>query len=230
MMVDTQYYYLFVMLFSIFFPFVFSFDKKVNFRQYFSVLPFSIGSIAILFIAGDILYTYLGVWGFNDQYHLPIKIIGLPLEEISFFLAVPYACVFIYQAFKSYITFTNPRYLFAILWMISLLSLAVGILHVNQLYTVATSIGTAIILAYLAYRKPINSSALLLAYLVSCIPFFLVNGFLTGMFTPDPIVWYNNAENLGIRMITIPIEDLSYSFNLIALNIIVFEYLKSRQN
>jgi lycopene cyclase domain-containing protein len=218
------------MLFSIFFPLVLSFDQKVNFKQYFKILPFSIGSIAVLFVIGDVLYTHLGVWGFNDQYHLPIKIMGLPLEEMTFFIAVPYACLFIFQTFKSYFNFPNNRHIFSAFGLLSLILLAFGILHIHQLYSAATFISSALILAYLAYQKSDFSTALLITYIVSCIPFFLVNGFLTGMFTPEPIVWYNDAENLGIRMITIPIEDLSYSFNLIALNIIVFEFLKNKRN
>jgi lycopene cyclase domain-containing protein len=69
---------------------------------------------------------------------------------------------------------------------------------------------------------------LLFAFLLSLMPFILVNGFLTGMFTPEPIVWYNNLENLGVRVFTIPLEDFSYSFNLIALNIILHEYFKTK--
>jgi lycopene cyclase domain-containing protein len=229
MMVETQYYYLMAMLFSIFFPFVFSFDKRVNFSQYFSILPISIGLIAIIFILGDILYTHLGVWGFNEEYHLPYKIIGLPLEEISFFIAVPYACLFIYQSFKTYFPIKNPSILFKFTWGLSVLLLAIGIFHFDKLYTAATCLGSSLILAYISYRKPAITSILLITYLISCIPFFIVNGVLTGMFTPEPIVWYNNAENLHIRMITIPIEDLSYSFNLVVLNFFSFEYFKARK-
>ena len=40
------------------------------------------------------------------------------------------------------------------------------------------------------------------------IPFFIVNGILTGTGIEEAIVWYNNNENISIRMRPIPIEDI----------------------
>jgi lycopene cyclase domain-containing protein len=51
------------------------------------------------------------------------------------------------------------------------------------------------------------------------IPFFIVNGVLTGSFILNEVVWYDNTENLGIRMFTIPIEDSIYAFSLILANL-----------
>ena len=58
------------------------------------------------------------------------------------------------------------------------------------------------------------------------IPFFLVNGVLTGSFIRDEIVWYNNAANLGFRIGTIPIEDFFYAMLLLLSNISIFEWLE----
>ena len=57
--------------------------------------------------------------------------------------------------------------------------------------------------------------------------FFIVNGILTGSCIEEPVVWYDNNENLGIRLGTIPFEDIFYGFLLIASIIQIFEYLNT---
>ena len=63
-----------------------------------------------------------------------------------------------------------------------------------------------------------------LTYLVHLIPFLLVNGVLTAI----PVVEYNDMENLGIRLGTIPIEDTVYSMSLLFMNLSIFEYLLAK--
>ena len=60
------------------------------------------------------------------------------------------------------------------------------------------------------------------------IPFFLVNGILTGSFIEEQVVWYNNSENLNLRVFTIPIEDTIYAFSLILTNLVLTEYFQKK--
>lgn len=60
------------------------------------------------------------------------------------------------------------------------------------------------------------------------IPFLIVNGILTGSYVDEPIVWYNNAENLGIRIGTIPVEDTVYAMLLLMMNITFLERFSSK--
>lgn len=63
------------------------------------------------------------------------------------------------------------------------------------------------------------------AFVVALVPFYIINGILTGL----PVVLYNNVENMGIRIGTIPIEDHFYLAALLLMNIGIFEYFKSRK-
>jgi len=68
------------------------------------------------------------------------------------------------------------------------------------------------------------------SYLVILIPFAIINGILTGTFIDEPVVWYNNSENLGIRFFTIPIEDFGYAFSMLYFSVILIERFKTNSN
>ena len=66
------------------------------------------------------------------------------------------------------------------------------------------------------------------AYLVHLITFLVVNGVLTGAVTPEPVVFYNATEIIGLRIVTIPIEDTIYALTCLLIPITVMEYLLNR--
>ena len=65
---------------------------------------------------------------------------------------------------------------------------------------------------------------------MTLIPFFVVNGVLTGSLIEDQVVWYNNAENLNIRIGTIPIEDTIYSLGMLLTVFVLLDYFESKKN
>jgi lycopene cyclase domain-containing protein len=82
----------------------------------------------------------------------------------------------------------------------------------------------AIILFVIAFIKQIylNLTSYFKGYIVSLLPFFLVNGVLTKM----PVVSYNNSENLSVRIYTIPVEDMVYLLSLLFINFALYETIK----
>ena len=60
-------------------------------------------------------------------------------------------------------------------------------------------------------------------FLIILIPFCIDNGILTGSFLKEPIVWYNDQENLNMRIATIPLEDIFYGMSLILLDFCLFK-------
>lgn len=183
---------------------------------------------ALFYIVWDIFFTSQGVWHFNEQYITGIKLANLPLEEVLFFFIVPYCCVFIYECIRSYFPdLKNKKGADIFLQVLAAVLLVTGIVFHYKYYTSWTFIFNAIFIAviYLCknYFKSFDAVSFLVSYAVCIIPFLIVNGFLTAI----PVVIYNDMENLGMRIYTIPFEDTFYGMLLVLMNIVLYEKLKS---
>ncbi|MEX2591117.1 MAG: lycopene cyclase domain-containing protein, partial [Chitinophagales bacterium] len=208
-----MYSYLLINCASIAIPLLLSFEKRVAYYKKWKALIPAIALMAFVFIAWDIYFTHIGIWGFNPKYLSGIYLANLPLEEYLFFFCIPYSCLFIYEVLNYY----NPddilkKYRKGISVFLLLLLVLLAIAFHDRLYTVVTFTLTSIFLLYLLISgKDGYLGRFYLAYAVSLIPFFIVNGILTGTALTEPIVWYNDAENIGYRLGTIPVEDTIYS-------------------
>ena len=225
-----KYTYLLLNVLSIALPFFWSFEKKVYFVRYWRGLFLGIAVMSLVFIPWDAWFTSMEVWGFNDRYITGINIANLPIEEWLFFIAVPYACTFMYEVLNTYLP--NPplkEIQNKITAALIFLSFILSIVYVDRIYTFTTF---SLLSLFLIWHLLINRSDFLgqfyLLFIIVQIPFFIVNGALTGMFTEEPIVWYNNAENMGIRLITIPADDIGYNMLMLLIVITVLEMFKVR--
>lgn len=182
-----------------------------------------------VFIPWDVIFTINGVWGFNSDYFLGFEIFSLPLEEWLFFICIPFACVFTHYALLLY--FPNLKLNKVVTKAISislvLILFILALANYDKWYTLV-NFSLAIPLTWLVYKyNPQLLQHFFLTFLVMLIPFFIVNGVLTGSWIDNQVVWYNDAENLGIRMGTIPVEDSIYAYSMILMNLFFFEYLCS---
>lgn len=222
--------YLWINILAISVPFALSFHPKIRLYKRWSALWPAIILPAILFIVWDMYFTKLGVWGFTATHLSGLKLGNLPIEEVLFFVAIPYACLFTYDVIRQYIKVNiNTHLLKDIIFILAIVLLTTGFINADKLYTSTTFILTAIyLLMHIFLFKSDYLNHFFIAYLVIYLfPFLIVNGILTGSFVGDPVVWYNNAENLGLRIFTIPIEDFVYGMLLYLMNVTVYEYFLS---
>lgn len=218
--------YSILMLLSFIIPFLFSFEKQIFFIKRIKEVLLSIFIVGIPYLIWDALFTKHKIWGFSEGRVSDLKFFLLPLEEVLFFVVVPYALIFIYEVlsfyFRDRVIHLNLNYNL----IIALAFLFLSIIAYPRIYTTTQMLVTALFFLLIPLFKInlISTKNYWLFILISFIPFLVVNYFLTSI----PIVWYDNSENLSIRILTIPLEDFFYHFTYSSFVIIVYSYLVKR--
>ena len=216
-----HYLYLIILISSIFVPFIFTFHKRLKFHHHFKFLAFGLILMLFIFIPWDIWFTEIGIWGFNEYYISGVYFFNLPLEECLFFICIPFCCIFTYHVVwtlsvdKSFKSMKNTSFILSIILFFA------GVFWMDKLYTFYTFIGLSIVLLVAPFI--VNMKIFFKAFFILLIPFFIVNGLLTGSFIENQIVWYNDNHNLGIRLFTIPIEDVFYNCFMLLLVMIGYQ-------
>ena len=222
--------YLILNIASFIVPFAYSFEKKMRFIQWWKSVFLSIFIVGIFFIVWDIYFTSQGVWGFNPDYHIGLSLAGLPIEEILFFICIPYASIFTHYAFIYF--FKNTRLSDKLTKFISigLIFFAIFVLFYAfpKKYTTVTFSVFILLMGFSLWKKSPVLPQFFITFLIILIPFFIVNGILTGSFIENEVVWYNNDENLDIRLFTIPVEDAVYAFNMLYPSLLLIEFFKKK--
>ncbi len=225
---NTHYTYFLILAASLAGPLALSFDKKVAFYSKWKFLFPALLIPATFYILWDIYFTSLGVWSFNEQYISGIKLANLPIEEVLFFFVVPYCCLFIYECIRCYFPkIRNARQADLVMKGLGIALIIAGFIFYDRLYTSYTFVlcGLFIAAVYFFKRYFINfdAASFLVSYAIILIPFLLVNGFLTAI----PVVLYNDAENIGLRIYTIPFEDSFYGMLLVMTVVGIYEKLRA---
>jgi len=222
------YLYLFINIASFSIPFLYSFEKKMRFIQYWKSVFLAIVIVAVPFLVWDVIFTQNGVWGFNPMYYLGITIFGLPIEEILFFICIPYASIFTHYAFAYF--FPNLKLSNSVSRITTIFLLVLGVVVLvmafPKAYTIVDFSLFALLMLYSLISKDHILNRFYITFLLVLVPFFIVNGLLTGSFIPDEVVWYSNEENLGIRIGTVPVEDIFYAFSMLYMSLILIEKFK----
>ena len=222
--------YAWVIVATIVGPLALSFDKKVHFYTHFRALFPSILIVACVFLVWDEYFTIKKIWGFTDRYIFGEKLGHLPLEEVSFFLVVPFACVFVHEVLKAYfpqIHLVKFSHYFA--FGFTLAGFLFGLTYMDHWYTASACIISAILTIGIYFvNRPSWYAQFVFTFIVALIPFLIVNGILTGAVTDEPIVWYSEDHIMGPRIITIPVEDIFYNYCMLLPIVGLFEFFSKR--
>lgn len=231
-MIPLNYLILNAMILSI--PFLLSFKWKFSYYKYYKPLFASIAIVGLTYIIWDAIVTARGDWWFNYDYLIGVEILGLPLEEILFFITVPYSCIFIYENLEYF--FPDKQIKFNKLFYIALtvVLLIGGLLFYHQDYTILALFSCAAFFILALWKMPsiLQSRNYWLYIGISMVPFLIFNYLLTSipivLYNPDAI-WGGIVNQLWYgRFITIPFEDFFYNFSMLSFYLLAYIYFKKR--
>lgn len=228
-----NYYYIALDICSFLIPFLFSFEKKwMNFIRFWKPFFSAIILVGLFFIIWDIYFAFENVWGFNNEYLIGIRWFKLPLEEWLFFLLIPYASNFIHYSLEYFFPKLelSKNITQSITIVLFVMSLGVFTWNLDKIYTAASFGLFALLMLFQMLFQWKYARRFYLSFIVIYIPFFFVNSALTGSYSDNPVVFYNDTENLGIRIVTMPLEDSFYCFSMLYGSVLVFEFLRKKWN
>ena len=226
-----QYTYLAINFFTVIICFLFSFHPKIKFHKHFKAFLMAAALVAAFFIVWDVWFTKIGVWWFNDKYLLGTRLFGLPIEELMFFICIPFSCVFTYFCLDKFFKLDWKQDIERIFVIISIvILLGLSFYFRDRIYPFTTFFTTAIslfLLQFILKVKWIGKASFI--YLILMPGFLAVNGILTGTGLDSPIVNYNPAKIIGVRIFTIPVEDTIYGYEMILWNLFFFYKFKRKE-
>ena len=222
--------YLVILIVVIGGPLALSFEKNLMLYKRWKYLLPAIFISMLIFGVWDILFTHIGCWQFNPTYNSGIYFFKLPLEEYLFFIAIPYACAFSYYAIK----FHFPNYILGdkattiISSVLFIGSLTLAFTNMERTYTFVnfSFLALTVLLTYKYTRTVLQRYLVIFPILL--IPFFIVNGILTGYGIDQEVFSYDQNYIIGVYLFTMPLEDMFYAFSLLISVIAFTEILEKR--
>lgn len=216
--------YLLINILIIFVPLVMSFEKKISFYKKWKYLLLSLSIVSTGYIIWDIYATSRGDWAFNILHTMPWRFYGLPIEEVLFFITVPYSALFIYETLSLYIPDKKINYSPAVSYASAVVLTAVAFMFYTQYYTFTVLLFSAgfFLLAEIKMKELLRSRNYWIFIAFMYVPFLVVNYLLTSI----PVVLYSSQAIWGIRITTIPLEDFFYSFSMISFWLYFYLYFK----
>lgn len=205
-------------------PIALSFEKGVHYVSRWKCAFIAIMPVLLLFVMWDAIVTGRH-WWFNENHISGFRVTGLPVEEVLFFITVPFSVLFIWEIFyrKTGNSISDNlkfiKYLFLFLPIPGIILFLLGKEYTGLVLVALGLVGALDMLLSTDILARKNTYIYLgIIFLLNLV----FNGYLTGR----PVVIYNESYQLGIRIWTIPVEDFIYGFSMLLMNTILYEKCK----
>lgn len=177
----------------------------------------AIMTVAGLFIFWDVLAARSGHWSFNPEFTLGPTILGLPIEEWLFFVAIPLVSLAVWEVLRQPLQAEWPRRFRTIQLTIVTACIVLAAANITHAYSlIAAAVAAMTALLWPVWPQPMR---LWLGFQgVMLVLFLIANTVLTAL----PIVEYGSAHYSGIRVGFIPLEDFLYNFSLCSLSVMTW--------
>ena len=209
-------------------PLALSFDRKVAFWRKWPQVFAAIAAVVVAFGAWDAWMAARGIWAFNPDHAGTWRFLHLPLGEWLFFVCVPYACLFVLACVRAYFPDRAIRIPSQVFPILAVFLFVLAFMYRELAYTATVFLACGLALGAMQALVPttLRSRNFWAALGLTYPPFLVANGFLTGI----PIVFYDDAENLAVRVGSIPVEDFFFSFAMLALAVLVYDRVGRRRS
>jgi lycopene cyclase domain-containing protein len=195
-------------------------DPQLAYRRQLPAVAAAIAVVSSLYITWDSIAAGWGEWSFNPRYVTGIRVFNLPIEEILFFITVPYACLLLYEVVR--IKTKQARFELsrvAVVGAIAVLaSAALGFAGQGYTSKVLSSCAAFLGIALLTDRPLLENRQYWLWLGVCVVPFLLVNSILTSL----PVVQYQPEAIWGVHFFTIPLEDFFYNYSMLSFYLLAY--------
>jgi lycopene cyclase domain-containing protein len=216
--------YLLIDFLIIILPLIVSFFPDLSYYKKFPYVLVSIFAGGLFFVTGDIIATLRGDWSFNPEYVMGISFAGLPLEEVLFFLFVPYSLLLMYEQAAFIFKDRTVPWKQGAGYAAGMLLILVSFLFTGKNYTFIAVFSAGIVLLGMSlFYSGIMARLAFWAYFLSgFLLFIMFNYFLTSL----PVVIYNPSAVCGVRFLTIPLEDFFYNFTMMSVYLVFYCWVK----
>jgi len=201
-----------------------SFFPYLSYYKKFPYVLFSIFAGGLFFITWDIIATVRGDWSFNPEYVMGISFAGLPLEEVLFFLSVPYSLLLLYEQAAFIFNDRTVPWKQGAGYAAGMILILLSFLFTGKNYTFIAIFSAGIVLLGMSlFYSGIMVRLAFWAYFISgFLLFILFNYFLTSL----PVVIYSPSAVCGVRFLTIPLEDFFYNFTMMSVYLAFYLWAK----